>query len=177
MKSVKLKTYPKSLPDDVEVRDFDLGGGKFARVIMEAKREVHHGEEHFIIQAQAYQMDKNGQMVQAPLGYPSRSNSTRHSVQASDMGATISMGNSWAEVAKKFDPEDPGDIRTVKKVPTQPGETFGEMVWVTDEQKVYRWAEGFADTIARTKVEDLQKVLKTSDIRSGFAFRNRTTKE
>lgn len=180
MKQIKLKTYPKTLPDDAEVRDFDLGGGKYARVIMQVKREVHNGVDHFVLYGQAYEMDKNGNFKAAPLGYPSRSASTSSSVIASAIGRTIEMDDAWVEVAINHQPggdlaDGVKDINTGK--PTKPGSEYGETVYSKKDQKAYRWTEGFADIFARTKVEDLLVVLKTSDVHSGFAFRkNRTTK-
>ena len=172
MKSMKLPKYPRELPDDVEVRDFDLGGGKYARVIMEARREVHNGAEHFVLAAQAYEMTKSGEFKAAPLGYPSRTQSTEHTAIASDMGVTIDLDDAWVFVASDFDPKEPGETPVVKLIPTEPADKYGDQVYVTGKG-MYQWAEGFADIVARTKAEELQTVLKTSDLRSGFAFRNR----
>lgn len=172
MKTTKLPKYPRDLPDDVEVRDFDLGGGKYARVIMEARREVHHGAEHFVLAAQAYEMSKSGDFKAAPLGYPSRTQTTEHSAIASAMGVTIDLDDAWVLVSVDFDPVEPGDTPVLKAIPTAPADKYGDQVYVTGKG-LYKWTEGFADIVARTKAEELQTVLKTSDLRSGFAFRNR----
>lgn len=177
MKSVKLPNYPKNLPDDAEVRDFDLGGGKYARVIMEVQKSSDPGGVMFLVLvAQAYQMTSKGQFVTAPLGYPSRSGSTSHSVMLSSVGKTIELDDAWVESPETYDPTT-GDLPVHQTRPTESGTAYGEKVWVESEQKVLRWAEGYADIVARTKVEDLLNVLKTSDVRSGFAFRNRRNKE
>lgn len=179
IKQTKLKTYPKILPDDVEVRDFDLGGGRYARVIMEMRKEfISRGEEHFVIHAQAYEMDKHGNFKAAPLGYPSRSPSTAHTIQASDLGRSINMDDSWVQVASDFDPDNPIDgIEVVTKIPTAPAKEYGVSVFHKPSLTMYRWAEGFADIVARTKIEDLQRVLTTSPIHSGFAFRNSANRQ
>lgn len=172
MKPCTLPQFPTNLPDDVEVRDFDLENGQYARVIMEIRREVHNGAEHFVLAAQAYEMDAAGNFKAAPLGYPSRSKSSEHTVMSSAMGSTINMDDSWAFVPGNFDPNNPGDVPVLDSVPEEPGDKYGNKVYVTG-LGLHKWTEGFADTVARTKAEDLQNVLKTSDLRSGFAFRNR----
>jgi hypothetical protein len=176
MKSTKLPHFPSALPDSTEVRDFDLGGGKFARVIMELARENHNGAEHFVLYAQAYEMDKSGHFKTAPLGYPSRTAQTGHSVNASAIGQTIDLDDAWVEYPMDYTPGDivdPPVVEIATGKPDTPGTQYGETVWSKKDQKLYRWAEGFANVIARTKVEDLQNILKTSALRSGLAFRNR----
>ena len=176
MKSTKLPKFPANLPDDAEVRDFTLDGGKYARVIMEIKRSRDAGGvEHLELSAQAYEMDKSGNFKQAPLGYPSRSATTVHTVNLSAVGKTINIDDSWVESARSYDPTS-GELVEVSEVP-QLGSHYGQEFWVTSKQRVMVWTEGFADIVARTKVEDLMNVLKTSDVRSGFAFRNRRNKE
>lgn len=181
MKSIKLPKFPRDLPDTAEVRDFDLGGNKYARVLMEVKRESQNGVDHFVLHGQAYEMDKSGNFKQAPLGYPSRSASSTSSVIASALGKTIAMDDDWVEAVVNHQPggefADP-NISTVKVKPTAPGTQYGETVWVEKDQKAYRWTEGFADIFARTKAEDLLIVLTNSDVHSGFAFRkNRRNQE
>lgn len=170
---IQLPTYPTTLPDDVEVRDFALDGGRYARVIMELRREVHNNVEHFVLYGQAYEMDASGNMVQAPVGYPSRSAQTPHSVIASAVGKTVFMDDAWCHHSENFNPMYPGDTVEVNEVPTTPGTHYGQTVFCTADGKVYKWTEGFADIVARTKIEDLLIVLNTSAVRSGFGFRNR----
>lgn len=179
MKSTKLPKFPANLPDDAEVRDFALDGGKYARVIMEIRRTKDAGgTDHLELTAQAYEMDKSGNFKTAPIGYPSRSASTTHTVNLSAMGKTISVDDSWLETPESYDPSAAGaDLPVFATPPSAPGASYGDKVWVTSATRVFRWTEGFADTVARTKVEDLLNVLKTSDVRSGFAFRNRRNKE
>lgn len=177
IKETKLKTYPQNLPDDMDVRDYNLGGGKYARVIMEASRDTYNGVTNFVLFGQAYELDKQGRMVQAPNGYPSRTSRTPHTVPESAMGLTIELEDAWVMFAGDFDPENPGDVATVDTKPEEPGDKYGETVWCEEDQCLYRWTEGFADIVARVKLNDLLTVLKTSDLRSGFAFRNRRNQE
>lgn len=181
MKSIQLPKFPRNIPDTNEVRDFDLGGGKYARVLMEITREVQNNADFFVLSGQAYEMDKSGNFKAAPLGYPSRSSRSSSSVIASALGKTIAMDDDWVEVAINHQPggeyADPS-VATVKTKPTEPGAKYGETVWSEKEQKAYRWTEGFADIFARTKAEDLLIVLNNSDVHSGFAFRkNRRNQE
>ena len=176
MKSTKLPKFPTNLPDDAEVRDFDLGGGKYARVIMEIRKTRDAGgTDHLELSAQAYEMDKSGNFKAAPLGYPSRSATTVHTVNLSSVGRAINIDDSWVESPRSYDPIT-GDLTAVKDIP-QLGSHYGQELWVESKQRVMVWTEGFADIVARTKAEDLLNVLKTSDVRSGFAFRNRRNKE
>lgn len=181
MKPMKLPKFPRELPDDAEVRDFDLGGGKYARVIMEVKRENHNGVDHFVLYGQAYEMDKSGNFKQAALGYPSRSAQTSSSVIASALGRTIEMDDAWVELPMNFVPgseyADPNVEIVNTGRPTAPGANYGDKVYSTKDLKVYQWTEGFADVFARTKVEDLKIVLKNSEVHSGFAFRKRRNQE
>lgn len=178
MKQIKLPKFPANLPDDAEVRDFSMDEGKYARVIMEIRRSKDAtGVDHLELTAQAYEMDKHGNFRTAPLGYPSRSATTTHTVNLSSVGKTIAIDSAWLETPMTYDPNGETQIRESQDVPTEDGEFFGQEVWVKSHQRVFRWVEGFADTVARSKVEDLMNVLKTSDVRSGFAFRNRRNKE
>lgn len=175
MKAIKLPKFPENLPDDAEVRDFSIDG-KFARVIMELRKvRDTGGTEHLELSAQAYEMDKAGNFKTAPLGYPSRSASSTHTVNLSAVGKTINIDDSWIESAQTYDPTT-GTLPTVTGVP-EVGNEYGQQVWNSTAQRVLTWTEGFADIVARTKVEDLMNILKTSDVRSGFAFRNRRNKE
>lgn len=176
MKATKLPKFPANLPDDAEVRDFALDGGKYARVIMEIKRTRDAGgTDHLELSAQAYEMDKSGNFKQAPLGYPSRSATTFHTVNLSAVGKTINIDDSWLESPRSYDPTT-GELVSVSAAPST-GTHYGQELWVESNHRVMVWTEGFADIVARTKVEDLMNVLKTSDVRSGFAFRNRRNKE
>jgi len=193
MNPTQLPTYPTNLPDDVEVRDFDLGGGVYARVRMEIRTETQETIPHYVLYAKAFQMDAAGNFVQAPHGNPSASETTRHSIPASAMGRTVEMDDAWVQFSGNYAPAHmmsdqpegvsiPGTATTpegasfpvteVDTLPTTPA-TYGTVVWVRDVQKLYRYMEGFADSTARAKVEDLQTTLRTSDVRAGVGFRNR----
>jgi hypothetical protein len=176
MKSTKLPKFPANLPDDAEVRDFALDDETYARVIMEIKRTRDAGGvDHLELTAQAYEMDKSGNFKTAPIGYPSRSATTTHTVNLSAVGKTINIDDSWVESPRSYDPVT-GELASASDVP-ELGTHYGQELWVVSKQRVMVWTEGFADIVARTKVEDLLNVLKTSDVRSGFAFRNRRNKE
>ena len=93
----------------------------------------------------------------------------------SAVGKSINIDDSWTESARSYDPTTE-ELISVSDVPAT-GTHYGQELWVASRQRVMVWTEGFADIVARTKAEDLTNVLKTSDVRSGFAFRNRRNKE
>lgn len=172
MQRITLPGQPAALPSHVAVHDFDLGDGRYCRVILELETEVKN--EHFTLHAQAYEMDAAGQFVIAPLGYPSRSNRTAHTVIASALGDTQQLEDAWVRhvgpVGGVVDP-DALQLPRVTARPTAPGAEYGALVWDDTVGHAWRWAEGFADGTARTKARDLLNVLQSSVVRSGLGFR------
>ena len=169
MQKIQLPNYPQTLPSHVDVRDFDAGNGRFARVIMELDTEVK--ADHFHMKAQAYQMNADGTFATAPLGYPSRSNQTTHTIPASALGDTMELDDSGVRHTGDVSPETLLSIPHVTAKPTEPGSDYGSLVWDSTRDHAWRWAEGFADGTARSKVNDLLNVLNTSVVRSGLGFR------
>lgn len=170
MKQIQLSTFPTGLPDNVEVRDFDMGDGRFFRVRMIGHTEDHGHAQFLVLKAQAYEMDAQGLPKLSPWGEPSRSADTRHSMALSALDVSISMDDAWLCPPTPYDPQNPGDVGEEQTKPIYKGQAYGEQVWVEDEQKVYTWVEGFADVTARTKLEDLDRVVRNSRIMSGRPF-------
>lgn len=171
MKRVALPGHPAELPSHIEVRDFDLQDGRHARVIMELDTEVKAG--HFHIKAQAYEMTARGEFVPAPLGYPSRCSQTTHTIPESALGDTMELDDAWVRHTGTFDPGANPDVPAVTEKPTEPGTAYGQLAWDTTRGHAWRWQEGFADSTARVKVDDLQRVLSTSTVRSGIGFKRK----
>lgn len=167
MIKIKLPNYPEKLPSHMEVRDFQLDDGKFARVIMKLSEQPTIG--HYHLEAQAYEMSEDGNFVQAPLGFPSRTEKTEHTVIASALGDTIDLDDNWMRYEGSV--LEPNTLTQVTSRPTEPGEFYGQKVWDTSRQHAWIWREGFADSTARAKIQDLIQILNTSGIRSGFGFR------
>ena len=168
MIKITLPNFPSNLPSSMEVRDFQMDAGKFARVIMELTEQPING--HYHLRAQAYEMTEDGNFVTAPLGYPSRTEKTEHTVIASALGDTIDLDDAWV----RYDGSviDPLEFTQVSSKPNQAGINYGDRVWDTTRQHAWIWKEGFADGVARAKIQDLQIVFNTSHIRSGFGFRS-----
>ncbi|MEJ7745918.1 MAG: hypothetical protein WKF61_04015 [Luteimonas sp.] len=171
MKAKVFATMPATLPPDVSVGDFDHEDGKFSRIIIEAAKEQVGGDDMLVFKAQAYELDSNGRIMQAPLGYPSRTGSTKHTVSMSTFGKTVNLADSWVVSLLPHNPVDNPTRPVVATKPTAPGTKYGDTVYVTSESKVYQWAEGLVSVVQKAKIKELQEVLATSNARSGFAFR------
>lgn len=174
---IQLPGYPTDLPENVEVRDFrDEETGACMRVVMEIDLAVM--AEHFHMTAQAWEMNEDGTFKQAPNGYASRSNSTKHTVHQDSIGDTIEMDDAWVRHTGSVMPEDLKAMPHFDGKPTWKGERYGDLVWDPTAQggagQAWRWQEGFADGTARAKATDLLRVVATSEMRSGFAFRKKT---
>lgn len=172
MKKIELPTYPQNLPSHAEVRDYDMEDGTYFRVCMELDTTIKVGHLH--IKAQAYQMNADGTFFQAPLGYPSRSGESIHTVAADSLGDTIEMDDAWVRhtvaAGGTLDPVSL-ELPTVTERPTEPGTEYGQLVWDSTRQHAWRWAEGFADGTARAKLQDVARVVRSSNVLSGFGFR------
>lgn len=172
MKIVQLATYPASLPSHVEVRDVDMEDGTFFRVVMELDTAVKIG--HLQISAQAFEMNADGTFKQAPNGYPSRSGGSIHTIPADALNDTVCMDDDWVRhtpvSAETLDPVALG-LDVVEGRPTVSGTEYGQLVWDSARQHAWRWAEGFADSTARAKLQDVARVVRSSNVLSGFGFR------
>lgn len=171
MQKIQLPNYPTDIPDDSEVRDFALPGGRYARVCMTLARELQNNVAHFILYAQAFEMNADGSFAPARGGFPSRTNETGHSIIATAYNKAIKLDDAWVEVFEEFNPMYPGNVEIVQERPTDPAD-YETRVWVQPESKMLKYAEGFADIVARTKVVDLIELIEASDVHSGVAFRN-----
>ena len=172
MKKIELPSYPTNLPSHVEVRDFDMEDGTFFRVIMELDTTIKVGHLH--MGAQAFQMNEDGSFFQAPNGYPSRSNSSVHTIPADALNDTICMDDGWVrhtmDAGAVLDPVAL-NLPTVTARPIEPGTEYGQLVWDSTANHAWRWQEGFADGTARAKLQDAARVVRSSNVLSGFGFR------
>lgn len=173
---IQLPGYPTDLPNNVEVRDFhEQDSGVYMRVVMEIDLTVK--ADHFHMEAQAWEMHEDGNFKQAPLGYASRSNTTKHTVHQDNIGDTIEMDDAWVRHTGDITAEMLNAMPRFDGKPNWKGEKYGDLVWDPTAQggagQGWRWQEGFADGTARAKVENLLRVINTSDLRSGFAFRKK----
>lgn len=163
-------TPPASLPQNMDVQHFDLGDGKFCRVILELGTEAHNGVDHLVIFGQAYEVTSSGDLVQAAVGYPSRTTRTARTTILSAVGDTVDIVDAWCRVAETYDP-GVNQYAVVNGKPTTPGATYGEKVWDSLGLRVLEWKRGEADLHAEQKAEEMINVLNTSPIRLGLSFR------
>lgn len=166
MLHITLPNYPKTLPSNIDVRDFDLEDGRHARVVLELNPVANMG--HFSVSAQAFEMDAAGSFVPAPLGYPSRCSGSTHTIIESALGDTVELGDAWVRHGGQA---DPATLAAVTAKPITAGAAYGDLVWDSGRNHAWRWAEGFADSTARAKVQDLLNVMNSSTVRSGLGFR------
>lgn len=168
MERITLPNTPAGLSPMDAALDYSFSNGRFARVIL----EMSEGEmDHFKIKAQAYELDAQGNMVQAPKGYPSRTRQTNHTVARSSLGDTATLAPGWVRV-----PPAAGTTIDATNVPegTQFADTLpatgelGDMVFI--DSTLYRWEKGVARQIAEAKVEELQTVLQNSAPLSNLGF-------
>ena len=170
MKLISLPNQPTDLALTTEVRDYDLGDGKFCRVIMELSGSA--SPDHYELKAQCFEMNKDGGFVAAPNGYPSRSHTSTHTILKSELNKSLFMDDAWCVAAVQFDPINPGDTVIGVGLPLEPGTRYGQLAYDESIQRVYMWKEGYADSTARAKVEDLRQVLASSAQLSGLGFRS-----
>lgn len=168
MERVNLPNSPTGLSPMDAALDYSFGDGRYARVIL----EMSEGEmDHFNIKAQAFELDIDGNMVQAPKGYPSRSRQTNHTVARSSLGDTATLVPGWIRV--------PPASQATTDATTVPDETYfavalpatgtlGQLVYVNET--LYRWDMGVARQIAEGKIIELQTVLQNSGPLSNLGF-------
>lgn len=174
MKQIQLPSFPTGLPENFEVRDFE-DAELFFRVVMELEQTVRN--DHFHMTAQCFEMNADGTFKQAPLGYPSRSNTTTHTVHKDDLGDTVEVDDGWCRFTGEVTPEMLLVLPHCAGKPAQAGAEYGQLFWDGSAQagagQAWVWREGFADSSARAKIENMQAILRTSAVRSGFAFRKK----
>lgn len=172
MQNIQLPSYPQELASHIEVRDY-RDGDQFFRVKMILNLVPQAG--HFELKAQCFQMNEDGSFMQEPNGGPSRCSETPHTVPVDALGDTVELDDAWVRYTGSVSPDMLLSMVKSQGQPTDPGQSYGDLVW--DEianvgnGKCWIWAEGFADIVARTKVEDTRRVLRTSNIHGGFGFK------
>lgn len=172
MNKIQLPSYPQDLANHIEVRDYQ-DGEDFFRVRMMFNPVPVAG--HFELKAQCFHMNEDGSFKQEPNGGPSRCSETPHTVPVDSMGDTIELDDAWVRYTGTVTSEMIMGMAKSNGRPVEPGSSYGNLMW--DETadagngKCWVWAEGFADIVSRTKVEDMKRVLRTSNIHSGFGFK------
>lgn len=166
---IELPNQPATLPPYMDVRDYSLANGKYARVILEVMQSPT--PDQFVVRAQAYEMTSTGLFVTAPNGYPSRTGATEHSTPISAVGDTVQLDDAWCRFVGIVDPVAE-ELEQVNERPTTPGTAFGQKKWDPVRQHAWIWTEGVACIAVRAKLQDLDAILNTSGVRSGLVFRS-----
>ena len=172
MDKIQLPSYPQDIPDYIEIRDL-TDGSDYYRVKMVMAPSAVAG--HFEMRAQCFEMNSDGSFKQEPNGAPSRCSETSHTVSMDAIGDTMELDDAWTRYVGEVTPDMISAMSTSDGKPSEPGVSYGDKVWDPTADagngKCWIWTEGFADVVARTKVEDMRRVLRTSNIHSGFPFR------
>ncbi len=166
---VSLPNRPALLSPMDAVLDCRYDGDQYARVILEMSDAP---DDNFQIKAQAYEMTADGQYVQAPKGYPSRTRQTAHTFHKSALGDTSTLSPGWVRlpppsgVTYSIEAGLPGGATAVAELPESGID--GEMVYW--EGKLLQWNKGIVNTILETKVSELRTVLRNTAPLSNLGF-------
>ena len=173
MNPIELPSRPTGLTPKNAVLEYEHQG-VLARVVLTLDDTLK--DNHLSIVAQAFQLDEAGAFVQAPNGYPSRTPSSTHTVNASALGtrqaprqATLPPG--WVQVMppnqSSVDAEHLPEVCVeVDELPESAA--VGDLVF--KDPYLYRWDEGIAVATAKAKVEELLAIVSNSTPLSGLGF-------
>lgn len=168
---VTLKNRPATPAPRTRLYDFQEDD-VLVRVSLRLQEAQESG--NLTIDAQAFQVDAEGQYMAAPDGRPSRSPGSKHVLHTSSLGDTHSLHPGWVRIVGDYDaatfektatrsagrPVEEPDFETN---PT--GQHFNESTGVG-----YRWSQGEAYAIALGKAEELLRIVKNSAPLSGLDF-------
>lgn len=161
--------YKITLPGvpDKRAADYDLGDGKYARVIYTPQES---SSDRKVIEVQAFEVDGFGLFVATPNGHPSRTPGTKHTIQTSGLGDTSTLLEGWVRVVGDYSatPEGnqkplPTDIVIADALPSVPETEFAYILGT-----LYRWDKGVLETIMQGKAEELQRLLRASNSLADF---------
>jgi hypothetical protein len=174
MKRVTLGNRPVAVQPGTRTEDFDTGVGNFVRVSM---KKVEAQSDRLTLSAQAYQVNAEGSYVPGPDGRPSRTQDTTHSINITGFygeDRTHTLDPGWVRVVGDYD--EANFESTALRGTAIP---VGEPDWATNPtgqffntatSKGYRWDEGEALRIARSKAGDMQSIIDGSSIIAGIEF-------
>jgi hypothetical protein len=161
MEKVTLPGLPERRAADYQLDGFNAP--RYARVIYTPQESK---PDRKIIDAQAYEVDANGNFVAAPLGYPSRTPGTLHTIAMHGIGDTHTITPGWVRIVGNYDPEATAGATNAlptgtEFVETRPATgTAGAFIWW--QGQLYQWQEGILDQILRGKAEELAGILRNS---------------
>lgn len=147
---------------------YDLGNGKFARVVMEVQNRK---TDRIEIEAQAFEIDANGNFVNAPNGAASRTPGTTHVIATSGIAAgTHALKPAWVKVIGNYDENSLGDnVAKVHGKPEKDGE-IGDSVYDLDTGIQYNFTRGLLEDLRQGKCEELLNIINQSGEIAGLDF-------
>lgn len=155
--------YPRTAEQDASLPravDYELPGGKFARVILEVQSRKADRVE---VEAQAFEIDAAKQLKSAPNGAASRTPGTTHVIATTGIaGGTHVLKPGWVRVVGDYteDTIDPSIPRVTLK-PVEPA-GIGAQVFDTASGIQYRFVAGLLEDIRQAKCEELAAILSQS---------------
>lgn len=146
---------------------YDLGGGRFARVILTVTLAKPDRAE---IEAQAFQVDQQGNLVPGPNGIASRTAGTNHVLALSGVAAqTHTLKPGWIRAHGEFSEETVGEeVTRVTEKPTEPGQ-LDEERFQANPGWMWRYDMGDLERIRQDKCEALLTTIEQSDVLAGLA--------
>lgn len=140
---------------------YDLGGGLYARVVIEVQNRRNDRVE---IEAQAFEVNANGKLMEGPQGIASRTSGTPHTIELSGVAAgTHSLKPGWVRVIGTYDEATlPPEVTRVTGKPTVDG-TIGELVYDTTKGVQYRYVAGELEDLRQLKCAELLAVITQSN--------------
>lgn len=171
MNQVTLGNRPETLPPMTKLLDYDAGDGKYVRVSMKL---LGTANDTVTVNAQAYQVDANGNFTVAPDGRASRTMDTNHTIATSSLGDTHTMNPAWVRVVGDYNADtfEPSAPRGIGK-PTAPpdvAENPSKQYYDTAAGVGYRYDNGEISRIAEGKVNDMLGIITNSGAITGIDF-------
>lgn len=173
MERVTLGNRPATLPPRCKIEDF-LHDGKYVRVSLKLREGTV--ENHFILDAQAFEVDANGLNVVGPDGRPSRTSNSGHTIETTSIGDTHTLNPGWVRIVGDYDANtfEPTAVRGTGGKPTEEPEISTNptrQFYDTDSGIGYRWDdEGESLRICKSKVLEMCNIIRNSAPLAGIDF-------
>lgn len=163
---------PTKIAARVRIEDFLSDKTTPTRVSLKLRES--DSSDRLIIDAQAFQVTDTGRFVAGPDGRPSRTPGTAHTIATSALGDTHTLHPGWVRIVGDYDHTtfEPTATRG-PGVPVDPPDLIANPTgqhYDTDTGTGYRWDEGEVLRIAKSKVEELDRILANSAPISGIDF-------
>lgn len=146
--------------DNAKAVQYRLGDGKFARVVLEVQQRKTDRVE---VEAQAFEIDADGNLLSAPNGAASRTPGTSHVIATSGVaGGTHTMKPGWVRVVGDYDADTfAADAERVTGKPTADA-PVDTQVFDTVEGVGYRFDMGEIERIRQGKCDELRNIINQS---------------